>query len=56
MRLIMNPVLRLLEPFALDLWRDDIATWLPKDVQGLSVNKQTFFGGLYQMTEVTRAD
>jgi len=56
MRLVMNPVLRLLEPFALDLWRDEISAWLPDDASGLSVRKQTFFGGLYQMTEVTRAE
>jgi ubiquinone/menaquinone biosynthesis C-methylase UbiE len=54
MRLIMNPVLRLLEPFALDLWRHEISTWLPEKVPGLRVRKQTFFGGLYQMTEVAR--
>lgn len=55
LRFVMNPVLRLLEPFALDLWRDEISTWLPEDVSGLRVRKQTFFGGLYQMTEVRRA-
>jgi len=56
MRLVMNPVLRLLEPFALDLWRDEISAWLPDGASGLNVRKQTFFGGLYQMTEVTRAE
>lgn len=52
MRLVMNPVLRLLEPFALDLWREEISSWMPSRVQGLQITKQTFFGGLYQMTEV----
>jgi len=56
MRLVMNPVLRLLEPFALDLWRDEISAWLPEEMPGLGVRKQTFFGGLYQMTEVTRPE
>ena len=56
LRLVMNPVLRLLEPFALDLWREEISAWLPKETQGLKVRKQTFFGGLYQMTEVRRSD
>lgn len=55
-RLIMSPVLRLLEPFALDLWRDEISTWLPEGAQGLHVHKQTFFGGLYQMAEITRTE
>ena len=55
LRLIMNPILRLLEPFALDLWRNDISTWLPEGARDLQVQKQTYFGGLYQMTEVRRA-
>jgi ubiquinone/menaquinone biosynthesis C-methylase UbiE len=56
MRLIMKPVLSLLEPFALDLWRDEISAWLPERVPGLRVQKQTFFGGLYQLMEVTRPE
>jgi len=55
MRLIMIPVLRLLEPFALDLWRDEISAWLPKGLPGLHVRKQTFFGRLYQMVEIKRS-
>jgi ubiquinone/menaquinone biosynthesis C-methylase UbiE len=56
LRLVMFPVLRLLEPFALDLWRDEITAWLPDGERGLRVQKQTYFGGLYQMTEVRRID
>jgi len=56
LRLVMTPVLHLLEPFALDLWREDISSWLPDGGAGLRVEKQTFFGGLYQMTEVRRTD
>jgi len=56
LRLIMTPVLRLLEPFALDLWRNEISTWLPKGVPDLQVHKQTFFGGLYQMVEIKRVE
>jgi hypothetical protein len=52
----MSPVLRLLEPFALDLWRDEISAWLPEGARDLRVEKQTFFGGLYQLTEVIRAE
>jgi ubiquinone/menaquinone biosynthesis C-methylase UbiE len=52
LRLIMTPILHFLEPFALDLWREEISTWLPEDVPGLTVHKETFFGGLYQLTEV----
>lgn len=42
------PVLAALEPFALDLWRKDIHTWLPPSGAGRS-RVQTFFGGLYQL-------
>jgi ubiquinone/menaquinone biosynthesis C-methylase UbiE len=54
MRLVMSPVLRLLEPFALDLWRRDIAEWLPPEGPSVEVTKGTFFGGLYQLTVMTR--
>lgn len=56
MRLIMIPVLRLLEPFALDLWRAEISAWLPEGARGLHIRKQTFFGGLYQMVEIRQAE
>jgi ubiquinone/menaquinone biosynthesis C-methylase UbiE len=56
LRLVMKPILRLLEPFALDLWRDEISTWLPEDMPSLRVEKRTYFGGLYQMTEVVRSE
>jgi len=52
LRLVMTPVLRLLEPFALDLWRDEIVAWLPEGPQGLRIHKRTFFGGLYQVVEI----
>jgi len=55
LRLIMSPVLWLLEPFALDLWRDEISAWLPEGFSGLQVHKQTLFGGLYQMVEIKRS-
>ena len=45
----MVGVLRGLEPFALDLWRDDIATWLPAAAPIARLRKRTLFGGLYQL-------
>jgi ubiquinone/menaquinone biosynthesis C-methylase UbiE len=48
LRYLFRPVLDVLEPFALDLWRDDIATWLPDSVPSGALRKQTFYGGLYQ--------
>lgn len=50
MGLIMRPVLKTLEPFALDLWNEEISAWLPANAPPLTVEKRTFFGGLYQLT------
>ena len=46
LRYLFRPVLARLEPFALDLWRQDIAHWLPPACMIRS--RQSFFGGLYQ--------
>jgi ubiquinone/menaquinone biosynthesis C-methylase UbiE len=47
----MALVLRLLEPFALDLWRHPLGAWLPQD--GGALRKRTLFGGLYQLVTLT---
>jgi hypothetical protein len=47
------PVLAALEPFALDLWRDDIGTWLPPS-GGNRLCLHNFFGGLYQIISLRR--
>jgi ubiquinone/menaquinone biosynthesis C-methylase UbiE len=47
-RYIMIPILRLLEPFALDLWRHEIIDWIPAEIRPREVRKETFFGKLYQ--------
>ena len=49
----MVGVLRLLEPFALDLWRHDIAQWLPDGARVAGLTKRTLFGGLYQLVTIT---
>lgn len=49
LRYIMVPILALLEPFARDLWNEEVATWLPLDANLELVHRQRFFGGLYQM-------
>ena len=54
-RYLMVPVLTLLEPFAMDLWRGEISDWLPPEIGVAKVVKQTYFGGLYQKVVVTRA-
>jgi ubiquinone/menaquinone biosynthesis C-methylase UbiE len=53
-RYLMRPILSLLEPFALDLWRHDITHWLPDDLRHLQVTRETYFGGLYQKLVITR--
>jgi ubiquinone/menaquinone biosynthesis C-methylase UbiE len=47
----MALVLRALEPYALDLWRHELAAWLPRD--GAVLRKRTLFGGLYQLVTIT---
>ncbi|MCF8168651.1 MAG: rhodoquinone biosynthesis methyltransferase RquA [Rhodoferax sp.] len=53
-RYIMVPILSTLEPFAMDVWRGEIVDWLPADVRPAKVEKQTYFGGLYQKVVITR--
>lgn len=53
LRYVFQPVLRLLEPFARDLWRHHISTWLPASILPAQVRKETFFGGLYQKVVIT---
>ena len=51
LRYLWWPVLATLEPFALDLWRQDIGTWLPPShVSRLCQHR--FFGGLYQLVSL----
>lgn len=53
LRLAWRPLLAVLEPFALDLWRHEIVHWLPA-VGPAGWRKQSFFGGLYQKTVIRR--
>ena len=48
LRYLFRPVLRTLEPFALDLWQHEIAEWLPESVSAAQMRKETYYGGLYQ--------
>ena len=50
----MRGILSTLEPFALDLWRNEVVDWFPSDIKPAAVSKRTSFGGLYQLIEVTR--
>jgi ubiquinone/menaquinone biosynthesis C-methylase UbiE len=53
-RYIMVPILTTLEPFAMDMWNGEIADWLPADLSISKLEKQTYFGGLYQKVVITR--
>ena len=48
LRYLFPVLLAKLEPFALDLWREEITTWLPGSSEA-NANKRLFFGGLYQL-------
>lgn len=52
-RYIMLPVLKILEPYALDMWFTEIASWLPVHAKPSRVEKNVYFGGLYQKVVVT---
>lgn len=49
----MVAILKTLEPFAMDLWRHEIAEWFPAGSTA-QVTKQTMFRGLYQLLTVTK--
>jgi ubiquinone/menaquinone biosynthesis C-methylase UbiE len=53
LRSVMRWVLRTFEPFALDLWANEIAHWLPPDVK---IRKETYCGGLYQKLVLSRPE
>ena len=50
----MRGILSTLEPFALDLWRNEVVDWFPADIKPVAITKRISFGGLYQLIEVTR--
>lgn len=54
LRYLWLPVLRVLEPFARDLWQRRLATWLPEPWASQPPKETRFFGGLYQLVTLTR--
>lgn len=48
----MQGILRTLEPYAMDLWRQPIDEFLPKDVAIASIERSTSFAGLYQLLKI----
>jgi len=47
----MRLILQTLEPFAMDLWHNEIQEWLPEEV---TIEKELYFGGLYQRVVVIK--
>ena len=54
LRYVMTVVLKALEPFARDLWRQEIASYLPPEQAISDLAKNTYFGDLYQKIVITR--
>ncbi len=53
-RYLWLPVLRVLEPFANDLWQRDLTDWLPASGSVDTLDRTRFFGGLYQLVSIAR--
>jgi ubiquinone/menaquinone biosynthesis C-methylase UbiE len=49
-----RPFLAWLEPFALDLWRGEVASWMPEPWKSAPKQRTSYFGGLYQKIVMTR--
>jgi ubiquinone/menaquinone biosynthesis C-methylase UbiE len=54
MRPLMRAVFHRLEPYAIDLWRHEIEHFMPEGPRPASLQKQTYFGGLYQKVVLIR--
>jgi ubiquinone/menaquinone biosynthesis C-methylase UbiE len=54
LRLLMTGVFRKLEPYAMDLWENEVEAFLPQCAKPASIAKQTYYGGLYQKLVLTR--
>jgi ubiquinone/menaquinone biosynthesis C-methylase UbiE len=48
--------LTIFEPFALDMWRIDLAEMLPQTARGYRLDQTRYFGGLFQRTVIVKAD
>ena len=48
MRYVMKPILAMLEPYAMDLWRDELPAFIPPEIKPEQISSNFYFGGLYQ--------
>ena len=53
-RYLYPPMFRLLEPFALDIWKEPIEDWLPEEFTPAQLTRETLFGGLYQKVVIQK--
>ena len=53
LRPVMKWILRNFEPFAMDLWRHEVAEFLPPMPAG-AIRKENYYGGLYQKLVITK--
>jgi ubiquinone/menaquinone biosynthesis C-methylase UbiE len=53
MRYVMKPILSWLEPFAMDLWREELPAYMPGHIRPEQIQSEFYFGGLYQKIVVT---
>jgi len=53
MRYVMKPILSTLEPFALDLWRNELPAFMPERIKPEQIDSEFYFGGLYQKIVLT---
>jgi hypothetical protein len=49
----MKPVLTNLEPFAMDLWHQELRAFMPDSIRPEQLRSQFYFGGLYQKVVLT---
>jgi hypothetical protein len=48
----MKPILTVLEPFAMDLWREELPAFMPGEIKPEQISSNFYFGGLYQKVVV----
>jgi ubiquinone/menaquinone biosynthesis C-methylase UbiE len=53
MRYVMKPILSWLEPYAIDLWREELPAFFPESVKPEQIESEFYFGDLYQKIVVT---
>ncbi|MDR3524218.1 MAG: rhodoquinone biosynthesis methyltransferase RquA [Acetobacteraceae bacterium] len=54
LRYVWLPVLHQIEPFAADLWRGGVKSWLPESPLIAGMERTSYFGGMYQRIVLTR--